>query len=123
MKLQNLLITFIVSILISGCGHYLFEGYFPVDYNEIAYIPKHRPIRFYRYEDWWYAEPHIFLIFEDSSGYRERIKVPRSKIQYRLEKERPLLKQKKDVESIMRDIKKRSTRDRRINRLRIRKRS
>ena len=74
---------------------------------QYVYIQRHRPPRFYSYNNWWYTEPYSILIFEDSSGYRVRQKVPNSLLRNQLEKKRPFMKRKKDIDSIMKDVNKR----------------
>ena len=108
-------IIFLLPLLITGCvvnsGYqYDWWEYEPIDSNirrnkvEYVYIPRTRPARFYRYNDWWYTEPYTIVIFEDSIGRRIREKVPNSHLRKRLSKKRPMMKRKKDVESIMKDI-------------------
>ena len=128
-------VILLLPILITGCViapiHYNWWEYEPVDSinirkNDIeyVYIPRVRPPRFYSYNKFWYAEPYTILIFEDSNGYKTREKIPNSLLKKRLIRERPIMKRKKDVESIMRDINRMKDRkDRHNNRRRMRKRS
>ncbi len=102
---------FITSCIVSTNSY---DRYEPIDVInpsegciQYVYIPRHRPPRFYSYNNWWYTEPYSILIFEDSSGYRVRQKVPNSLLRSQLEKKRPFMRRKKDINSIMKDVDKR----------------
>ena len=107
----------LLPILIAGCvitpAYELWE-YNTIDYNihhksidpEYVYIPRYRPRPMYLYERIWYAEPYTILIYEDSTGYKIRQKVPNSQLRRQMNKSRPYMKRARDVESIMEDVKK-----------------
>ena len=129
-------IMLLLPILISGCVispvyEYRWWEHEPIDSisidqtrTEYVYIPRTRPTRFYRYNDWWYAEPYTILIFEDSRGRKIREKVPNSHLKRKLNRQRPIMKRKKDVESIMKDINKmKQHQNRQKNKRRVRKRT
>ena len=129
-------IIMLLPILITGCVitpvyNYDWWEYKPVDSIEVyrgdieyVYIPRTRPMRFYRYNNFWYAEPYTILIFKDDRGRSIREKVPNSHLRTRLNKKRPIMKRKKDVESIMKDINKmKQHQNRRKNRRRVGKRT
>ena len=135
---DSILFGFIIllfPILIVGCVitpiYYDRWEYEPIDSIdrtrngvEYVYIPRVRPPRFYSYNNFWYAEPYTILVFEDSTGYKTREKIPNSLLRKRLIRERPIMKRKRDVESIMKDINRMKDRkDRYNNKRRIKKRS
>ena len=109
-------VIFILPLLIAGCilpeHQYNWWEYEPIDYNihhnmithEYVYIPRHRPKPLYLYERYWYSEPYTVVIYEDSTGYKIRQKVPNSRLKNQLNKSRPYLKRGKDVESIMKRV-------------------
>ena len=121
---------FLLPLLISGCVtpayQYDWWEYEPIDSNihypinrpQLVYIPRYRPRPLYLYESVWYSEPHTIVIYEDSTGYRLKQKVPNSHLKMQLNKSRPYLKRGKDVESIM----KRVDEERKNNRLNLKKR-
>ena len=123
---------FLLPLLITGCVtstyQYDWWEYEPIDYNihhpinrtQLVYIPRYRsrPRPLYMYKNVWYSEPHTIVIYEDSTGYRLRQKVPNSHLKMQLNKSRPFLKRGKDVESIM----KRVDEERKKNRHNLKKR-
>ena len=122
---------FFVGCVVTPIYNYDWWEYHPIDSMEVyrsnieyVYIPRTKPMSFYRYNNIWYAEPYTILIFRDDRGRSIREKVPNSHLRRRLKKQRPIMKRKKDVESIMKDInKKKSHQHRRKSRVRVRKRS
>ena len=127
--LMLLLPILFVGCVVTPIYNYDWWEYQPIDYIgkqkiEYVYIPRERPIRFYRYNDWWYTEPYTILILQDSRGRSIREKVPNSHLRRRLKKQRPIMKRKKDVESIMKDINKmKQHQNRQKNKRRVRKRT
>ena len=129
------LLMMLTPIFFVGCVvtpiYYDWWEYQPVDSIEVyrsnieyVYIPRTRPMKFYRYNNFWYAEPYTILTFKDDKGRRIREKVPNSHLRNRLNKQRPIMKRKKDVESIMKDINKmKQHQNRRKNRKRVGKRT
>ena len=123
-------IILLLPLFIIGCitpaYQYDWWEYEPIDSNihhpinrpELVYIPRYRPRPLYLYESVWYSEPHTIVIYEDSTGYRLKQKVPNSHLKMQLNKSRPYLKRGKDVESIM----KRVDEERKNNRLNLKKR-
>ena len=109
-------IMLLLPILFTGCVTSLYQyewwEYEPIDYNihhkvitpEYVYIPRYKPKPLYLYENFWYSEPYTIIIYEDSTGYRLRQKVPNSHLKMRLNKSRPYLKRGRDVESIMKRV-------------------
>ena len=107
---------FLLPLLISGCVtpayQYDWWEYEPIDSNihypinrpQLVYIPRYRPRPLYLYESVWYSEPHTIVIYEDSTGYRLKQKVPNSHLKMQLNKSRPYLKRKRDVESILKRV-------------------
>ena len=107
---------FLLPLLIIGCVtptyQYDWWEYDPIDYSihrsiarpQLIHIPRYRPRPLYIYDNFWYSEPHTIVIYEDNSGRRLRRKVPNSHLRKHLNKSRPYLKRKKDVESIMKDV-------------------
>ena len=107
---------FLLPLLIAGCVAPIYQydrwEYDPIDYSihrnvinpRYVYVPRNRPRPLYMYERLWYSEPHTIVIYEDSTGYRLRQKVPTSHLKTHLNKSRPYLKRKKDVESIMKHV-------------------
>ena len=97
---------------VSSTYQYDWWEYEPIDYNihypinrpQLVYIPRNRPRPLYIYENFWYSEPHTVVIYENDSGHRLRQKVPTSHLRKHLNKSRPYLKRKKDVESIMKSV-------------------
>ena len=109
-------IILLLPLFIVGCitpaYQYEWWEYEPIDSNihhpinrpELVYIPRYRPRPLYLYENFWYAEPYTVVIYEDDSGYRLRQKVPNSHLKFQLNKSRPYMKRKRDVESIMKRV-------------------
>ena len=107
---------FLLPLLIIGCVtptyQYDWWEFDPIDYSihrsiarpQLIHIPRYRPRPLYIYDNFWYSEPHTIVIYEDNSGRRLRRKVPNSHLRKHLNKSRPYLKRKKDVESIMKDV-------------------
>ena len=78
--------------------------HYPINRPQLVYIPRYRPKPLYLYENYWYSEPYTVVIYEDSTGYRLRRKVPNSRLKMQLKNSRPYLKRGKDVESIMKRV-------------------
>ena len=104
------LLPFLIGCVTSSYQYEWWE-YEPIDYNihhkvspEYVYIPRYRPKPLYLYENYWYSEPYTIVIYEDSTGYRLRQKVPNSHLKMQLNKSRPYLKRGRDVESIMKRV-------------------
>lgn len=119
MKAIRKLFVIFSLLLITGCVTTTYDWQ-----NEVVYIPPiERPMRFYRYNDFWYAEPYVVFIFEDSSGYRTRRKVPTSKLDSHMKRRSPIMRNKRDIGSIKKEIERmKQYPDRRKNKKRTRNR-
>ncbi len=113
------ILILLLVLIFSGCATSSYDWE-----TEVTYIPPlERPIRFYRWNDFWYAEPYAIFIFEDSSGYRTRRKVPTSKLNNHMRRNSSFMKNKNDIDSVMKDVNKmKQYQDRMKNKRRIRNR-
>ena len=98
-------IFFITSLMlifnISGCVPVMYHQYEPIDvidiyhnpirHPEVVYIPRHRPLKLYRYNNFWYDEPYTRMLYMDLQGRVAPRKIPNSQ----LPKERPSIKRKR----------------------------
>ena len=101
-------IFFITSLMlifnISGCVPVIYHQYEPIDvidiyhnpirHPEVVYIPRHRPLKLYRYNNFWYDEPYTRMLYMDFRGNVSSRKIPNSQLPKRAPA-RPMVKRSK----------------------------